>query len=206
MGIVMASITVVAVLTLFPPGSGAQEAAAASGKVAVCNLQQVFEEYDRATKLNEDFKERQNSIEAEIKARQNAIDETRKMLKHYKAGSEQAEKVQEKAQRQLIELNVYREIQTQSLVRDHARLTKEMFGEITEAISKVAKRKGFELVLHLEPRKLEGNNARDLRAQMINRKVLHNDSAIDLTGNVIQELNESYRGEPKKKTQPKAKE
>lgn len=190
-----AVVTAAGLLLVCSSQSRAQRAPAGGRAVAVCNLSKIFDDYKRADKLNAELNERRRKIKAEIESRKKALETTRQQLRGLREGGEAFGNVLKKAQGQQVELQVWSQIQEQSLLRDHLRLTKEMFKEISDAIAAVAKKKGIGLVVQLEPRDLPAKNSQELISQLTNRKVLYNADTIDITGDVLRLVNERFVAE-----------
>lgn len=171
--------------------TGTQAMAAGGTKIAVCDLSTIFNNYKEAKKLNEEFKERTKKIKAETASRQTAIQQIQQTLSGLGKESKEYEKVIKQAQTKVIELQVYQKIQQQSLLRDHMRLTKKLFTNITAAVEKVAQAKGIDMVVQLESREIAAQTSQELMAQLINRKVLYNSKTINITKDVLNVLNES---------------
>ena len=167
-------------------------AAAVSSRVAVCDLSKVFDDYKRAKHLNDQLNERRRKIKAEIEQRRETLEKTGQQLKGLNPGGEEYDKVLKKVQHLQVDMEVWRRIQEQTLLRDHLRLTRDMFDEISKAVGAIAAQKGIDLVVQLEPRDIQAKNSQELIAQLINRKVLYNKDTLDITGDVLRYVNEKY--------------
>jgi len=199
--IVLAAIAVSLFIVHFHQTEARGAAAAAAARpttVAVCNLTRVFADYKWATQLNNELNERRNKIKNEITSRRNAIDKLTEQLKGYAPGSEQFNVKKQERDRQVIELEVWRQIQERSLLQSHLRLTKEMFSKISEAVKTVAQKKGIDLVLQLEPRDIQAQSSQEMIAQLLNRKTLYQSDALDITGDVLRLINEDFVANPPK--------
>ncbi len=175
--------------------TNAQGAGRSAGptKVAVCDLIRVFADYQRAQDLTTKLNERKGSIEAENRKRVTKLEGLKMTMEGYKPGSKEHTKVLDDFKRQMIGLKVWLEIERDSVLADHRRLTEEMFKQIRDAIATVAKERNIDLVIQLAPKELNARNYEELVAQIDRRKVLYNTQDIDITKTVLQLINESYQ-------------
>jgi Skp family chaperone for outer membrane proteins len=180
----------------------AQVAPTATGptKVAVCDIVKVLSEYKRAKDLADELNERTDKFKSEGKKRGEALEQLKMEMGGYTVGSKQHDKAMEKLRRGIIDMEIWSRMEKESLLRDHLRLTKEMFKQIKVTISEVAKEQNIDLVVQLEGGEIGGRDVTELIAQIDRRKVLYvNRKKIDITAAVLQKINEAYIAQPKKK-------
>jgi len=166
---------------------------AAATSVGVCDVVEVFANYQRAKDLEEQMNERKKAFDAESNKRVKSIEALQIQLEGLATGSEEHNRLLQQIQRQTVERAVWSRMQEQSLMRDHLRLMKEVFAEVRKAVGEVAKDKGVDVVLQLEPNELTARTAAELVAQVDRRKVLYSADSINLTREVLRKLDEAYR-------------
>jgi len=171
--------------------------AAGPTKVAVCDIVKVFREYQRAIDLTGDLKKRTQAFATENAKRSAALEALKSEMDGFKAGSPEHEKAMTKLRSGIVEREVWGTMEKESLMRDHLRLTKEMYKEIKNTIAAVSKQAGVDLTLQLDPDLGNIPNAEAFIAQISRNKVLYNTKQVDLTEAVLKELNEAYRGRGK---------
>ncbi|MCD4825894.1 MAG: OmpH family outer membrane protein [Phycisphaerae bacterium] len=162
-------------------------------KVAVCDIVKVFREYQRAKDLTKELKKRTQAFATENTKRKTALDVLRNEMEGFKAGSPEYEKIMRKLRGGIVEREVWGTMEKESLMRDHLRLTKEMYKEIKNTIAAVSKQSGVDLTLQLDPDLGNIPSAEAFIAQISRNKVLYNTKQVDLTEAVLQKLNEAYR-------------
>lgn len=162
-------------------------------RVAVCNIVEVFQKYQRAQDLTVKLNERKGTIEAENERRVKELQAKQLELEGLKPGMPEHDKLLEQIRRMQLERQLWLKMEEESILRDHLRLTEEMFKEIREAVGSLAKEQGFELVLQLEPGDIEARNAQELIAQIDRQKILYYADGMDITAAVLQRLDEAYR-------------
>lgn len=177
--------------------SFAQEHVAATvtrpSRVAVCDVVQVFNNYTRAKDLSAQLNESRDKVEAEGQKRQQAIQSMQLELEGLKEGSKEYEGRFNEIQRQTIEQNAWLQYQEALVMREHHRLTREMYDEIIQRITQLAKEKSIDIVLYRMRQEFRSENTRQLLQQIENRRVLYAADSTDLTDEVLAGLNEAYR-------------
>ncbi len=182
----------VAIALLASPDGFAQ-VAPAGGDVAVCDVAQIFNQYDRANDLTDDFAKRRDAIVEEGKKRAGRIEALKEELSGYKPGEDDYEELVQEIQRQAIEAQAWQEYKLTIVGRDHHRLTTEMYEEILNMVETVAVEQGYKLVLFRETRDTTTENMNQLLAQMESRKVLYSSPSVDITQTVLARLNRQYK-------------
>ncbi|MBN1941898.1 MAG: OmpH family outer membrane protein [Phycisphaerae bacterium] len=177
--------------------SEAQIAAAGGAKatrVAVCNIEEVFNEYQRGKDGTKELNEEGEQIEAENKRRVKKAEELQTQLEGFKPDSQKYDETLQAAQQNEISRQVWLQMKQQEILRRHRRLTEEMFREIRAMVADVAKEKGFDVVLQGQSGDLRDvQNAQQVIAQIERQKVLYNTPEVDITAVVLQRLNEGYQ-------------
>ncbi|MBN1553214.1 MAG: OmpH family outer membrane protein [Phycisphaerae bacterium] len=174
----------------------AQNAAGASAatRTAVCNIVEIFGEYQKAKDMTADLNKQREMIEAENNQRLKKAEVLQTQLEGYKADSPKYDETLEEIQRQQINRQVWLRMKQEEILRKHRRLTEEMFREFRIVIAEVAKEKGFDLVLQSQPVELQNaQNVQQVIAQIDRQKVLYEAPGVDITAVVLQRLNEGYK-------------
>ena len=174
-------------------GSPDEQKPLATTKVAVCDVVQVFNNYQRAKDLTQMMAERRQAIKTESEKRAKAVEAIQKELEGLKPGSKEYESRFKEAQRLSYETKAWAQFQEAVVLQEHRQLTQEMYEEILAMIAKVAKAYGIQIVLYSEGPVLQSNDTRELLRQIERRKVLYNDESVDLTDEVLARIDEAYR-------------
>jgi len=173
-----------------PPGAGQ---GGAGPSVAVCDITQLFNNYQRAKDLSGQFEQRRTTLRLENDNRGKELDKAKAELDGYKLGSEAYEKKFNEIQKLTLDRKSWLEYQETVVMRDHHRLTREMYDEVTKMIGRLAKDRNIRLVLFRERDQIESDNTPQLLNQIERRKVLYADDGIDITDQVLGRLNEAYQ-------------
>lgn len=161
--------------------------------VAVCDVVQVFNNNARAHDLQARLEKKRDAIEAENQKRQKAIEDARAVLLTLKEGQPQYEKTLDEIQRLTIERQAWLEFENQRVLREHKRLTQDLYDEILATIASVSERRGIDVVLYLETEVIDTENTRQLLTMIERRKVLYAGEQVDITEDVLRRLNDAYR-------------
>ena len=183
-----ASVTCVAVF-LTVVSAQAPAAAGPRGTVAVCDVVTVFNDYQRAKDLSAEFQERAKKLAAQDQQKLQAIQEVEKVLNALKPGSKSHEEQLQKWEKLSVERATWRRLREQVNLREHRRLTEEMYTEILTMIETVAKERRFDLVLHRENVELAIQTTTELLNKIAQRKCLYAAKSIDLTDVVLKRGN-----------------
>lgn len=174
-------------------GVAQEKPAPPAAKVAVCDVLQVFRNYQRAKDLTEGLKTRVETVKAESDSRGKAIDKLQDEMDRLKIDSkEYNDRLNEKT-RLTIERQAYLATQDELAKRENFRLTKDMYTDVLAAVEKVAKARGYDVVLFKESPDLQSQNLEELLQQMARRKVLYSEPSLDITEEVLLRLNEDFK-------------
>jgi Skp family chaperone for outer membrane proteins len=162
--------------------------------VAVCDVAEVFDGYTRGKQLSADFSRRGERLNVEDEERAKAIQDIESELQGLVPGSEAYESRLKEAQRLTIDREVWRRMQAAQVDRERISLTRDMYNEILAAVKKIATKKGANVVLYEKGRQEQATTLAELLQQVELEKVLYSDDAIDITSDVLTELNTAYEG------------
>lgn len=169
-----------------------RETRAVPTRVAVCDIAEVFNNYKRARDLTARLDARRRRIKSENEKRSKAIESLEEELKHLMKGSKKYEQTFNEIQRLTIERQAWLQFEDSLAVRNHLRLTKEMYDEILAMVVATAKGKGLDLVLYREGKTPPTQNITELLRAIRARKVLYSADTIDITKETLRRINETY--------------
>ena len=167
-----------------PPGS----------RIAACDVVEVFNNYQRAKDLTAKLEERRQAIAAENEQRKKAIETLRMEMEGLKEGSPEYEKRFGEMQRLSVERQAYLQFQEQLAMREHHRLTSDMYEQILKVIARVAREQGYQMVIYRERGDQPTTTTPELLQKIERRKLLYCDDGIDITATVLATLNREYMG------------
>ena len=194
-GLYLAAVVVVAVGAILWRYAHAQPARATvpATRVAVCDIVEVFDNYQRAKDLTAAMKGQAEKIQAENQKRGKAIDAIKMELDALNPSSKEYDKRLNDMERLAIERKAWLDYQTAKNMRNHHRLTLEMYQEIRAMVAQVAKEQRIQMVLHRNRSKVETRNTRELLQTIAARKVIYAGEECDMTESVLARLNQAYK-------------
>ncbi len=170
----------------------ASATAAAPAKSAVCDLFIILKNYDRGNDLKKELKAKVDKITAEGDKRGKEITKIQDTLEELKPGSKEYDAQLNKMTQLTIDRQAFLNYQDELAKRETYRYTKEVYQDVMDAIEKVAKERGYQLVLFKESPNLVSRTYDELLEQISRRKVLYSDPSLDITDDVLKRLNRDY--------------
>lgn len=161
-------------------------------RVAVCDIAEVFNNYKRAKDLTGKLDARRLRIKNENTKRGKAIEALQMELGHLITGSKKHEETDNDIRRLSIERQAWLQYEDYLAVRDHHRLTKEMYEQTLAMVTVIAKARGLDLVLYREGKIPPTQNITELLRVVRARKILYNADTIDITEETLRRINETY--------------
>jgi Skp family chaperone for outer membrane proteins len=174
------------------PAVAAPAAAPAPTKAAVCDLFVILKNYDRGNDLKKELKARIDKITAEGDKRGKEITKIQDTLEELKPGSKEYDAQLNKMTQLTIDRQAFLNYQDELAKRETYRYTKEVYQDVLDAVEKVAKERGYQLVLFKESANLTSRTYDELLEQIARRKVLYSDPSLEITDDVLKRLNRDY--------------
>jgi Skp family chaperone for outer membrane proteins len=165
-----------------------------STKIALVSIRSVFQN----CKKNKDYKDKmtaeQDKIIGELEKLNKEIDAIQADLKTRKTGSDEYLKLL----KDIAEKKAYLEsqktyYQEQFKVRDQS-WTEKMYLEILDVVGRIAKQKGYDLVLEKDEIELPATSATELMLIIRTHKVLYNNEDMDITNEVLAAVDSQQAG------------
>lgn len=198
-----------AVATIVPVGVsvgelGDQPSAAApagASKTAVLDVVRIFNECLEIKDLNEKMRRAREDFTLEVKRRQEAITAKQRELSAYKAGTPKYEDLRRELVRMNIEYRAWGEVTESDLERQRFDWTRVVYEKTITASERVSLAEGYDVVLQwsaFRPEEMPEQSVQGLRLAIHQRSVVYHDPRVDITGKVIQQMDDQYRaaGQP----------
>ncbi len=180
-------------------GSSAAGMQAGGGRVAVIDVVKAFNEYQRQKDLEAELQELKQKLQAEQEQRRGRIEAMQATLDAMDQDDPTyAEKMRELLAEQ-IELKNWMDLAQADMQREIGVWTARVYQEIIDASRKVAAARGYDVVLAHEPFRPAGIDPEAVRQQIRLRTVVYATDGVDITDAVLEELNKTYRAQPKTK-------
>ena len=180
-------------------GSSAAVVQDGGSRVAVIDVVKAFNEYQRQKDLEAELQELKQKLQAEQEQRSGRIEAMQATLDAMDQDDPTyAEKMRELLAEQ-IELKNWMDLAQADMQREIGVWTARVYQEIIDAAQKVAAARGYDIVLSREPFKPASIDPDAIRQQIRLRHVVYNVDRVDITDAVLEELNQTYRAQPRTK-------
>lgn len=175
------------------------KAAAASGKVAVLDVVQVFNDYQRQKDLTEEMNEVQGKLQEENTQRRQRIDALQAEIDRLdKEDPTFVTRARELLAMQ-IEYKNWVDLKQADLTREVGVWSNRVYKEICRTAEAVAKQQGYDLVLYKGKFDESIMDPDQVKDQIRSTQVIYAGPQIDLTQAVADKLNADYRAQPRVK-------
>jgi Skp family chaperone for outer membrane proteins len=161
--------------------------------IAVCDIVEIFNSYQKAKDLSADVAKTRVGLEAQSKRRTQLVEDLQKELGSLNKASAQYEKRVDLIQKTMIDNRAWLDTELGRNVRQGYRLTQEMYKEIQAAVAQTARDLGCQLVLQRNRNEPHSANTRELLSRIATRKVVYAANQADITEIVLSRLNLAYR-------------
>lgn len=194
-GLATATVAATAFFTLNRPVVA--QNAAPSGRLAVINVVNAFNEYQRQKDLAEEISQLEQRLQQEDQARRQRLEQKQAELDRI---NQEDPTYNERAREMLtmtIDYKNWRDVKQADMTREIGLWSARCYREIRDATGAVAKERGVDVVLFAEEFRPESFEPQAIRAEIEKVEVIYANPAIDFTQAVIEKLNADYRAAPK---------
>jgi len=191
-GAILVVVVSFAALSLLFAREGSAQARRVVADVAVCDVLEIFRNYDQANDVTQQMQQRRDAIVQERETRIAEIKALQDELEAYLPGSDEYEATLRSIQLKTIETGAWEEYQMSMAGHDHHRLMTAMYDEILAMAKTIADERGHKVVLFRESADTRTENMQQLLGQIEGRKVLYASQDIDLTNIIVDRLNSQY--------------
>lgn len=187
-------LTAAAVWTVSTRYNHAQSAGFAAGgtRVAVVDLVRAFNEFEQTKVVNDKMQEDRTRVALEADSKMQEIDADKAALNAFTPDSAEWYQRNKKLKAKMLNYRVWEELEKDRIGEEHLRWAKKTYAMVTDEIARVAKAQEVQLVVTREDVVANVKDANVLYQQMLNRKVVYSDPAIDLTDEVLANLNAAF--------------
>ena len=170
----------------------AQNTPAPTGRIAIINVEQVINEYERWKDLAEEARQLKESVGQEDKNRQDAIQALGTTVDVMDRNDPAFVKKLGEFQETVIQHKTWQQVLDATMQRELALATDGIYRDLMRATKAVAEATGYDVVLYRDDyQQLADPTA--IENQMRGRKVVYANEAINISQAVIDKLNADYR-------------
>lgn len=172
-------------------GRAESAASKASYKIGVVSVRKIFEGCKRNAKYRREAATEQDKIVAELDKLRADIEAEEAGLKTLKEGSSDYLAQFKEILQKRASFQAQQEFHKQQIGLKDQRWTEQLYGAILKHTGQVAKQKGLDIVFEEDTPELPTSSAEELMMLVRTHKVLYSDGCLDITEEVIAQLDAS---------------
>ncbi len=173
---------------------GQDDAGPSPAKVAVVDVQKVFNNLDQKEDYEAEITSQAESLQKEQQRRKQEIKQLRSDLQVLSPDSDAYKKTKAKLEKKTINLKAWRKFKQRQLRSEKALRMESLYRKVVDTIEQIAKDAGYDLVLYKDRlRSLNSQTEKQMAAKIAIRKVLYADDSLNITDRVIQTMNNQYQ-------------
>ena len=193
-------VVVVAAAAVWMASTAVNQAQTAAGetpccgtKVAVVDLEKVFDQFEQTQVLNRKMDAIRKKFTQERESKQQAIQAEQVALEAFAKDSTEYYKRNKDLKKKVLEYRIWEAMTNDEVAQNYRRWVNRTYKMITEAVATTAKADGVKLVITQEQLKTDVKDPKELIARIISRKVVYTAPSIDLTEKVRSKLNADFQ-------------
>ena len=167
-------------------------------KIGVVDISGVFEKYQKRIDLDQELKEQEQGFQDEINKNRKEIIDLDEETQLLDLGSESRSKNENLLERKNVELEGYAKFAERQLLKKYKEFFENTYQEVVQKVEEIGKQSNFDLIIKKEEPNLESGQISDLQFKIGIRTVLYHSESVDITSDVIDNLNASYSREKEK--------
>ncbi len=167
-------------------------------KIGVVDISGVFEKYQKRIDLDQELKEQEQGFQDEINKKRKEIIDLDEETQLLDLGSESRSKNENLMERKNVELEGYAKFAERQLLKKYKDFFENTYQEVVQKVEEIGKQSNFDLIVKKEEPNLESGQISDLQFKIGIRTVLYHSESVDITSDVIDNLNASYSKEKEK--------
>ncbi len=168
-------------------------------KIGVVDISRVFEAYKKRIDLDQQLKEQETKFQDEINQKRKEMIDLDEETQLLDLGSESRSKNEELLERKSVELEGYAKFAERQLLKKYKGFFENTYDEVVKKVEEVGKQENFDIIIKKEDPGLESGQISDLQFKIGIRTVLYHSNSVDITSNVIENLNTTYSEEKERK-------
>lgn len=165
---------------------------ASNAPVGVVNLVRVFNEFDQTQTLNQKMQEETNRVKLDADKRMQEIQAEEAALQAFTPDSADYYKRSQKLKRMRLEQKVELALEQDRIGEAYLHWVKQTYRMVSEEIAQVARSRGIAVVVTEDEVDTSVTDPKLLQQLILNRKVIYSDPQVDMTDEVLSNLNAAF--------------
>ena len=167
-------------------------------KIGVVDISSIFEKYQKRVDMDQQLKEQEKGFQDEINKKKKEIIDLDEETQLLDLGSESRSNNENLLERKNVELEGYAKFAERQLLKKYKDFFENVYQEVVKKVEEIGKQNNFDLIIKKEESTLESGQISDLQFKIGIRTVLYHSESVDITLDVIDNLNASYSKEKEK--------
>ena len=167
-------------------------------KIGIVDISSVFEKYQKRIDLDQELKGQEKGFQDEINKKRKEIIDLDEETQLLDLGSESRGNNENLLERKNVELEGYAKFAERQLLKKYKDFFENVYQEVVQKVEEIGKQNNFDLIIKKEEPNLESGQISDLQFKIGIRTVLYHSESVDITLDVIDNLNASYSKEKEK--------
>jgi Skp family chaperone for outer membrane proteins len=172
----------------FSPVRAAPETAAPL-KIAVVNIEKVFNSYQKKTLLDEDLAQWQTARQEDLEAQAKELEILQARIENLAPGSDQRTSDEKELFEKRLRLETLRQLTFKEAEEKRLAYFREIWQDIFSVISDYGEKNGYDLILKCDEKRLDSGVFTELQYSIHRTFVLYNSSQVDISREIIHLLN-----------------
>ena len=192
---IIASITCLCLFSLSDVHAKEPGAASSSSrglKVGVVDLNNVFEKYEKRKAFDAQLKEQEKQYQKIINDKKKELVSLNEKIQLLDLGSEVRKKDEETFEKKNMELESYAKFAEKSIMKKYKDYFGSLYTEVCKEVEDIGKREQYDLIIKKEEPELQSGGISELQFKVGIKTVLYHSESVDITNQVIDNLNKKY--------------
>src|SRR3989304_9817602 len=192
---IIASITCLCLFSLSDVQAKEQSAAGSSSrglKVGVVDLNNVFEKYEKRKASDAQLKEQEKQYQKIINDKKKELVSLNEKIQLLDLGSEARKRDEKTFEKKNMELESYAKFAEKNIMRKYKDYFGSLYTEVCREVEDIGKRERYDLIIKKEEPELQSGGISELQFKVGIKTVLYHSESIDMTNQVIDNLNKKY--------------
>lgn len=172
--------------------TGAATASSKGLKVGVVDLNGVFEKYEKRKVFDAQLKEQEKQHQKIVNDKKKELVSLSEKIQLLDLGSEARKKDEESFEKKNFELESYAKYAEKSLTKKYKNYFESLYTEVCKEIEDIGKREQYDLIIKKEEPELQSGGISELQFKVGIKTVLYNSDAVDITRQVLDNLNKRF--------------
>ncbi len=168
-------------------------------KIGVVDLNKVFEKYEKRKIFDTQLKEKEKQYQKIINDKKKELVSLNEKIQLLDLGSEVRKKDEETFEKKNIELESYAKFAEKSLVKKYKEYFEGLYTEVCREVEDIGKRENYDLIIKKEEPELQSGGISELQFKVGIKSVLYHSEGVDITNQVINNLNKRFSAASKEK-------